>query len=345
MVDPQANSVLLYDREGKFLRNLGDPRESATTPFLPTNLTPVGDGFLLTMADQKRSLMALRLGPEGVRLPGAKAFEVRRGPNGELNNLNSVYQLDVSHGALIGYGSLYHVRIDTTKSTVPERPFRLGFFAGLIDDSVSGVELVKEFEDNDYYIFGYPYVAATDKRGFYLAMSGTAELWEFDLPSPKTLISGLTLSPSEAGPRLLKEALPPGYRHAPGFKTKPMGFSTAAALFQELQQQKIPAAIYGLSDSLYLLTREPNLQGPGTLWKIFKIDRSSEKFENPVLLPTHAAHLTVIPGKNSWRIIERGEVVRWGKEEIASFLEIPASWITAPKTSPLLESAGGVVCQ
>jgi hypothetical protein len=130
------------------------------------------------------------------------------------------------------------------------------------------------------------------------------------------------------------DAFPTDYQQAPKLMSPMDGPRDAAQLFKEIEGLTIPVGLYGKKSMLYLLTRRPAGNGK-TVWSIFQIDPKEDRVTGEVILPTQAHHVSIVPSPQAWYVIERGEVRDMGTQEISTMLEIPVSWITSPKTSPL----------
>ena len=105
------------------------------------------------------------------------------------------------------------------------------------------------------------------------------------------------------------------------------GVETAVKLFDKLQKSALPAGIYAEGTDLYLLTREPALNGKSD-WALAKL--KSEAFSMPYRIKTGAAHLTIIPGP-TFAVLEKDEVKALGIQAIPSVLLIPKADLDAVK--------------
>jgi hypothetical protein len=129
----------------------------------------------------------------------------------------------------------------------------------------------------------------------------------------------------------------PKLQTRPDFTTPITGPASAVKIFKELEGFTVASGLYSLDGQLYLLTRQP--ESGQTAWFFYKIDPASEKVIGALRLPTSAPHLTVVPSKDSWILIERGTVEGLQRQTIDKIIVIPASLVSSltplPKSCPV----------
>jgi hypothetical protein len=130
-------------------------------------------------------------------------------------------------------------------------------------------------------------------------------------------------------PHRLQSAFPPGSWRLPTVPERG-GPDTTVAAFRALAVTPMPLALYGRGPYLYLLTRRRVDGAPH--WQLHQIDPRRDRLLRSLDLPTTAAHLFLVPGDDVWAIVEKGEIVTPGEQEVESILLLPASWIEKPGT-------------
>ncbi|HSS52566.1 MAG TPA: hypothetical protein VLX28_26790 [Thermoanaerobaculia bacterium] len=119
-------------------------------------------------------------------------------------------------------------------------------------------------------------------------------------------------------------ALPKGLEVSPGlpdFRRK----EDLPSVMRAIEQSTMPAGLWAWERHLYLLSRAP--AGTKTRWTLFKVEfdphTGAAQFIG-VELPTHAHHLTVVPGSRWWALVEKGPVLAFGAQAIDSVVLIPS---------------------
>lgn len=327
-LNPSSGEILISDPKGRSVLAYKVSTQKMSTVKLdseipPASITKVQGGFLIKYRDD-----AVILGSDKKLLA---SVNLRNTKAGGATGLGSLYSNWVTKDAtFIGYGSI--VRSDlTAQEYQPSRGFQLGFLRGTVT-AASGqfrnIELLEATEDNDYYVFGFPYFAATENGLFYVRMVSGGEA------------SIVRVRDNATGSAALEplSTFPEKFRVIPKLKTKNEGPASAAPRFAEIEKSTIPVGLFGQGKYLYLLARHSD--GAETQWSLFQIDPSSTS-QKPVelRLPTKAHHLSVVPGPDSWYFFERGEVKAWGDQEIRTVVQIPRAWIEEPLSSPLLAAS------
>lgn len=191
---------------------------------------------------------------------------------------------------------------------------QFGFFRSSMK-SPKSFEFLFEHQALDYYLIGHKYLALSGGNGYAILMSSTADLVEF---------TGL-----KSGPPVTLDLLPKKYRHVP--ELQPTSLGQEQGPFHEIEGSTIPVGLYAQDSFLYLLTREPNPHGGGTLWLIHQIDPWHRQLVGKMQIPTRANHLTIVNTDKDWYIFEKGAVEASGAQEIKSMLIIPNTLIRSRK--------------
>lgn len=99
------------------------------------------------------------------------------------------------------------------------------------------------------------------------------------------------------------------------------------AVMRAVERSSMPVGLYGWSGSLYVLSRSPGKGG--TNWVMAKVDPVQDRIVASFRIPTHANHLTVIPGPKEWAFLEKGPVRGHKDQDVNSVLFVPTSRIEA----------------
>ncbi|HEY0553426.1 MAG TPA: hypothetical protein VGG20_04115, partial [Thermoanaerobaculia bacterium] len=193
------------------------------------------------------------------------------------------------------------------------KKFQFGFFRSPAADA-SRAALIKDVPSIDYYVVGNHHIAGLNNRDFALLMS------------PHPLI--LELSPT--GHSRTLDVIPHEFRVLP-LKSPATGPRSDEAMYREIEGLSIPVGLYGQDqdDVLYLLTRQAGPQGD-TIWRLFQIDvDKGHVVGSPMVLPTHAHHLTAVNTAENWYFFERGVVSAAGNQAIPSMMVISNASIKA----------------
>jgi hypothetical protein len=96
------------------------------------------------------------------------------------------------------------------------------------------------------------------------------------------------------------------------------------SVMRAVEQSTMPTGLWGWDRHLYLLSRSP--AGTKTRWVLTKIDPrpGASRFVGSVVLPTQAHHLTVVPGRRWWALVEKGPVLGFGAQTIDSAVLVPS---------------------
>jgi hypothetical protein len=216
--------------------------------------------------------------------------------------IGSLYQFTVAGDAVVAYGALL---------TSPES-YELGFFrAPLRSAATQELSMLMPFDEGDYYLIGYQYLAAIEDEAYFVRMSKDPAIYHI----------------SATGQDVARlAAFPDAFRVRPDFKTRMTGPKTASAHFSELESFRVAAGLYSQGGMLFLLTRTPDQKG-GTAWWLYEIDPRSDRLLGQVRLPTSSNHITLAPSETAWYLFERGAVGENQKQETSTMLVLSSSAI------------------
>jgi hypothetical protein len=301
VIDSALNRVLLVDRDGK-VTALGDPAVEKHAS-LPGFVAATPQGFVLELITpdilQFDKGLHLRTGPRSLGAAGGRPPKV-----------GSVFQMTVAAHSLVAYGAL--------RSSSFAKGFEVGFLRVSLSHP-SDAEMLLRFELNNYYLFGYQYLASIGPTAYFLRMGDEATLFRV---------------PAGMKPLARSGAVPRQFRRLPKLQTHMDGPADAPAFFAEVEQLTIPAGLYGgLDGYLYLLTRQPARASSGTDWWLYRLTPEGNRVLGSGQLPTHAKHLTVVPSPDRWFFFERGEVDSIGRQRIETLVAVPSSSLTTMKPS------------
>lgn len=215
-----------------------------------------------------------------------------------------------------------------------------GFFYSDADGSL--IEISKLESPSADVVFNY---TTDDSIRFMASLDGVPYLLFLD-PRP---------SIGRINPRTLEiERLPDfpeDFRHFPLVRFTNQWKDAAAALkpakpylkayLQVLEETpRMAAGIYVDADSerLYLLGKANYAQHRKTEWWAVEIDPITGSERDRFLLPTEASHLTVVPGKSFWTLVEKDPVEalvfakgnQSGFARTASLTLVPSRWVRDP---------------
>ena len=117
----------------------------------------------------------------------------------------------------------------------------------------------------------------------------------------------------------------------------------ATTIYQRLEATATVVGLYASGGQLYILGKEAMAKSGKTAWWIVEVSPHDGVELSRALLPTGAAHLSVIPGDRHWAIIEKDSVQGVGMHHVPymdtrSMVLVPAAWMENLPASPL----GGV---
>lgn len=292
VVDPVLNKLFAYNSAGQRL-SISDPKLQASEDFEPTSIARLGSGaYLLEEGDSGLVRLSKELKPQSQFFP--------RGKGKNDSRIGSFYQWTPAGSFLVAYGSL-----------ISGGKIGQGFFR-VPNQSTGAPEMLTPLQESDYYVIGYPYIAAIGDTAYYLAMGETPALYQA----------------GPAGNAKKMTSFPDSLRTRPKFTTPFTGPKTAAAHFAEFETFTVAAGLYADDRFLYILSRRPATKGR-TEWFLDLIDPKSDRLLKQMRLPTTANHLTVAPSDKTWFILERGPVGANQSQDTTSMMMIPSQAIKA----------------
>lgn len=306
LTDVGAGVLRQYDRDGGAVGTVARPGQGPLDFNRPSAIWSLRSGPLLK--DGSRFLWL----DEG--LAPVRSHDMDDVPVAPGGTVRVLFESAAAKERIFGIG----------EALLPDETWRSGFFSLPVEDSAS-YELVRELplrdrQEFDHYLMGDSHVAVLGGVGYFLAMDDRPFLLE--------------ARPGKEPRRL--EAFPDGFEERPELPLH-SGMTGAEVRYRAYELARLPVGLYGQGDRLYVLTREPNPEadGGGTRWTLTRIDPDADRVEGSVVLPTRAAHLTLIPGPERWAVLEKGRVERYGVQPIPSMLLVPTAWIEASDGSPL----------
>lgn len=289
VVDRLRNNLVLVDRKGG--TQLYDPRRivDSAEEMLPLYLSPMNQGFALSMIDGRLYRLDRKLDKLGVE-DLTKACASSRG------SIVSTYDSVTAGSHFFSFGAIQ----------AADGEIHIGFFrAGL--ETPSRPELLRDVAETDYYLLGHHYLTGLGEDQYAVLMS-----------SSKPVI----LRFAQDGSQQSLDMIPADYRRAPEIHNMATGPSSEAAMYQEIEGMSLPVGLFGQDGFLYLLTREPESDGK-TRWFLFRMDPKGIQPTRKMALPTTANHLKVLNTSENWYIFEEGPAHGLGERTIASMLIIP----------------------
>jgi hypothetical protein len=94
-----------------------------------------------------------------------------------------------------------------------------------------------------------------------------------------------------------------------------------------LERTPVPQGIYAWGEHVFLLLRSPVIGENGSHWSLAQMNPRVGSLTGGVLLPTHAKHLTVVPGPQFWALLEKGVLLGPGQQDVLSMTLVPPAWI------------------
>lgn len=122
-------------------------------------------------------------------------------------------------------------------------------------------------------------------------------------------------------------AFPNGYNQVPRLNYDKDDPESIPRFYRQLESMQVAVGLYSQGDSLYLLTRQPDVSGDWTSWILHRIDPRTEQVLGKVMLETKAPHISLIPGKEEWAIIEKARVEKIHEQRIDAIVRVRTSWI------------------
>jgi len=173
-------------------------------------------------------------------------------------------------------------------------------------------EILKTLSPTDLsrrlYLLGNPYIATLGSKGYFFSAADS------------------TLYEVAAHERGLKRVYLPWGHHSASFLPVPTGSQTLVAQYAALEKSSLPEGIYARGGNLFDLFRHPGIETAASRWFLVRVDLRQGSLGGGVLLPTSARHLAVVPGPDSWALIEKDIVLGPGHQDIPSMTLVPSSW-------------------
>jgi hypothetical protein len=173
----------------------------------------------------------------------------------------------------------------------------------------SCVETIHSMETNDparnFYLLGYPLLATASNKGYALIMSDKPYILEAGFG-----VRRLVAFPPMHGRPVLPEHI-----------TK----DNVVDAYNSIAKSKTAVGLIGWKDSLFVLARQPG-RAQATQWQLWKVDPARDVIVNrPIVLPTNAQHIILVPGNRYWAIVEKGRVLAPQVQEVSSVVLVPSS--------------------
>ena len=208
--------------------------------------------------------------------------------------LSSVYSWSIGHAASFLLGDFQGA----------DGNWKTGLFR--VRDSGSSLLYALDLSDpyRSYYLVGSSYVAIAAGKGYFLRMAEKPVLYEIG-PTGTMSTTGLI---------------------AKGNTVPVLGLSeltAAAKTYAAVERGSMPVAVYGQGDNLYVLYRAP--AALRTRWSLMTIDAKQDRILGEIKLPTAAHHLVVVPGEKHWALVEKGEVLGLGEQDITGLIVLKTS--------------------
>jgi hypothetical protein len=301
-VDAAMSRLLLYTPDGKGSVLPEPPGEN------PALLTTYGNRILLKLVG--RDVVSL----DAKTLKDSQPHSFLKSMKTSLGPLNAVYQWTGIDHTLLAVGLVRGEKLP--------RGYETGLFRLPVEGGTA--ERLRPVDPWDYYVLGYPFLTSIGTTGYFLEIDkeadhGVASLYEV---------------PPVGASRLLRQAVPADdkaeyhadFREVPKISAEMNGPADAPALYAKLSKMKMITGIYGNASDrqLYVLARDPSPNGLPKWW-LFRVDPSKGgAIVGKALLPTTAQHLSIVVSPETFYLIERGEVNRYGGQVINSFVTVPA---------------------
>lgn len=300
-----AGEVLEYSTQGALVKRHKVPLAGSSHP-RPSWIQPWKRGYLIEQEDAGFVIMDSALRAKG------QIDLLDENPASGLRTA-SVYQwTPIGSGELIALGD----------AQLKTGEWKTGLLRVTLENPPQ-VNVLTELEDGDedldVYLVGLPLLAAVQDRAYLVD------------PSERRF-SILEVRVGEGGSTETRRlTVPIGDGRQPllrPYLSEPVRLDRMSLAFQELERSSMIAGIYGWEDDLYLLFHRPS-RGIGasgkSVWSLVRFDPETESLGDWVALPTSAPHITVIPGPESWAVLEKGHVRRLGEQDISSLLLIPSA--------------------
>lgn len=305
LVDAVRSRVLEYSRSGELRRQHTVPMEGTTAFSRPSWIRPWTGGYIVEQEDAG----FVTVSPEFEAREGFDLMEATRST--DLKNVAVFLWAPLSSEDLVAFGDVQ----------LASGEWKTGLLRVRLDHPPR-VEVIAELEgdpeDLDMYLMGLQYLTSLDGRGYFVDMSET----------PPSLLEVRVEEDGSAATRRLP-VFTDRSRHGPPFLRPYLSelgaVNQVPGVFAELERSFMVSGVYGWEGRLFLLIRRPRHGAEGSTWSLTRIDPDTGAPGGRIDLPTTAPHVTVIPGAESWAVLEKGRVEGFGQQDIPTLLLIPGS--------------------
>ena len=305
LVDAKTSQVLEYRRTGELVRRLTVPMEGTTVFSRPSWIRRWPGGYIVEQEDAG----FVTVNPTFEARQGFDLMEATRGT--DLGSVAVFQWATLSSEELVALGDVQE-KTGQWKSGLLR--VRLGH--------PPRVEMVTELrgdpEDLDVYLVGLQYLTSLGGRGYFVEMSETPPVLVEIRPEPDggTAVRRVPI---------FSETTRGGLPLFRPYLSELGAVNEMPGVFAELERSFMVSGLYAWEGRLYLLIRRPRQGVAGSTWSLATLDPESGIARGRIDLPTTAAHVTLIPGPESWAVLEKGPVRGFGQQDIPSLLLLPSS--------------------
>jgi hypothetical protein len=287
---------------------------------LPLEKAPV------LLASLPRGPLLRNLGLQAVALKGLSGFgtptdflETSSAPEGKVGSIYQWVGLG-NENALLAFGSLRNKSLNGG--------YELGFLrvptSGAPNQTVLLAPKPPPSLNGEFFLLGppYQYVAAVGDTGVYMQLAAESRVQFFELPAG-----------ANESRQLVIEGLPQRFLDVGEFHGTIHGPGQAPALYQQLEEMRLIAGIYGAPDGkqLIILTREPAVHGL-TEWIAWRVQPSTTagqpwRVAGHFTLPSVAPEVIPVFSPDTLFLIERQDLNANGKATISEMFRVPMSLI------------------
>lgn len=277
LVDVLSGELLVYDTQGRLIQTIRRPGTGPLDFNRANAIVATQDGFVLRDGVNHFVFLSADLTPQR----GLSTEKIEPGVHGMPR---SFFNWTVASGSLYGLGDV---------RTADE-----GWDAGWLEMDLEDPHRNRIFRPapareglHRLYRKGYPYAASEGERVYFLIMEE----------------EGVGIL--QVAPRIRRlQAFPEGFDSLPQPPDADSGRRTPL-VYRFLQSATYPTGIYAWEQRLFVLSRSPAGDGK-TRWELHSLDPEQDEHVGTLVLPTEAAHLSVIPGPTRWAVVEKPPVER-----------------------------------
>jgi hypothetical protein len=273
MADVKGRSLVTYDLAGRMVHHA---TIAGNAQFFPVAINKSEAGYMI-----RNQAMVMSLDDGLSRLE--TLYSTAEGPSGqETEALTYIYGWAPFENNLLLFGDL--------------RTNRDAWSSGIVRVSRNNANCLQVMhrmafteQARRYFQIGYPMMASVNSNGYALIMDDSPHVIEVGVET-----------------RRLK-AFPGRFARRPAIPS--VRSDSLAGILELATRSEIAAGLVGWRDRLYILTREPAARG-ATRWSLWRLHPQRDALDSaPLILPTTAEHVIVVPGERHWAIIEKGPVV------------------------------------